>query len=394
MNSEQKISPRQFGILAALYSIGTAILISPAVLTAEAKQDAWLAATLGIGLGMLLVLLYNKVGSLYATKNLVETMEALLGKWLGKAIAITFIFFTYVTSAEVLYLFGNFLTTQIMPETPMQALNILFASIVIFGSRLGIEVVARFAELLFPVFIGLFILLVVFVSPQIHTDNLLPFMESSGGIIIGTALYFTSIFSLSPVVLLMIFPDSVNRTEAGRKAFLKGTLVGGIILLVIILLCLLVLGAESTARQIYPSYSLAKKINVGNFLQRIEIIMAMMWFISIYFRLSCYFHAAVKGVAQVLDVKDYRFLVVPMGITMITLSLMVHPNILHSALYNRETWLVYASTYGLLLPLLLLTVHAVRQKFGKGGNSGSGINRSEPPRETESGETSSDGNEQ
>ncbi|MCU6710769.1 endospore germination permease [Paenibacillus sp. J5C_2022] len=391
MNREQKVSPRQFGILAVLYSIGTTILISPAVLTAEAKQDAWLAATLGVGFGLLLVLLYNKVGSLYTAKNLVELMETLLGKWLGKAIAVTFVFFAFVTSAELLYLFGNFITTQIMPETPIQAVNILFASIIVIGSRLGIEVLARFAELLFPVFIGLFLVLVVFVSPKIHTDNLLPMMESSVGTIVGTAIYFTSIFSLSIVVMLMIFPESISRPGAARKAFFRGTLIGGIILLVVILLSLLVLGVDATARQIYPSYSLAKKINVGNFLQRIEIIMAMMWFISIYFRLSCYFHAAVKGLAQVLNVKDYRFLVVPMGITMITLSLIVHPNILHSAMYNRETWLVYASTYGLLLPLLLLAVHAVRQKFGKGGSGGAG---SGPQQQLEQGDAASGGNEQ
>jgi spore germination protein KB len=84
----------------------------------------------------------------------------------------------------------------------------------------------------------------------------------------------------------MIFP-SVDRPDQARKAFLTGGLIGGLIPVVLIVLAVLVFGPELTAKSIYPSYSLAQKINIGNFLQRIEAIMAAMWFISLFFRLAC-----------------------------------------------------------------------------------------------------------
>lgn len=168
----------------------------------------------------------------------------------------------------------------------------------------------------------------------------------------------------------MIFPASVDRLKEARKAFLSGAFIGGVVLIIIIALAILVLGAETTARQMYPSYALAKKINVGNFLQRIEIVMAGMWFITIFFRVSCYFYASVIGLAQTLNLKDYRFLVLPLGILMIILSLIVHPNIVHSEEYNKHEWITYAATYGLLLPMLLLGVNAFRRKGNEAQSQG------------------------
>lgn len=362
MVNNEKISVRQLGILVALFSIGTPILIIPAGMAGMAQQDAWLAALFGVGVGLLIAGLYTVLGRLFPEKTLVEMNELLLGKWVGKTISITFIFFNLVTASELLYFVGNFMTTQIMPETPIQSINILFGCIVIMGIRLGIETLARSAELLFPLFVVLFVVLVIFVSPQIKLENIQPVLEADFHSMLAATLFFASVFSLSPVVLLMIFPASINRTKEAQKAFYSGTLIGGIALIIIIALTILVLGADTTARQMYPSYALAKKINVGSFLQRIEIVMAGMWFITIYYRVCCYFYAATISLAQTVNVKDYRFLVLPLGMIVIALSMIVHPNIVHSEEYNKGAWIPYVATYGLALPLLLLAVNVFRKK--------------------------------
>lgn len=362
MVRNEKISARQFGILVALYSIGTTILIVPAVLAEEAKQDAWIAALLGVGIGIFLVGLFIAVGNLIPSMSLVELMEELLGKWLGKAFSLTFIFFALVTASELLYFVGTFITTQIMPETPMQSINIIFACVVVMGVRLGIETLARSAELLFPLFVFLFLVFVIFVSPDVKFENIQPVLEADFKDLLRSAIYFISVFSLPTVVLLMVFPASVNRPNEAKKTFFSGVIIAGVTLIIMIALSILVLGVTTTQMQTYPSYSLAKKINVGNFFQRVEIVMAGMWFISIFFKLSLYFYASVTGLAQTLNVKDYRFLTLPLGVVMVALSMLVHPNILHSLEYNRETWLSYVSTYGLFLPLVLLGVYAFRRK--------------------------------
>ncbi|MED3687234.1 GerAB/ArcD/ProY family transporter, partial [Peribacillus butanolivorans] len=53
MVKDIKISARQFAILVILFSIGTTILVIPGVMAQEVKQDAWIAAVIGTGIGLL-----------------------------------------------------------------------------------------------------------------------------------------------------------------------------------------------------------------------------------------------------------------------------------------------------------------------------------------------------
>jgi spore germination protein KB len=361
---QEKISARQFMILVFFYSVGTAILITPAGLAAEAGQDGWIAVSIGIGVSLLLVLLYNKVGSIYPHLTLVEKNEKIFGKWLGKSISFLLAFMAFHTGAELLVIVGRFMRTQILEETPLWALNSLFALIVIFALRLGIEVLARAAEILCVWFVLLFFILILFLAPEINIQYLQPSFEVEVKSLLKASFFFTGIFTFSPVLFLMIFPVNVNDAAKGKRGFLIGTLLGGMVLLIVTLLTVVVIGPELTAMQRYPSYVLAKKINIGQFVTRIEAAMAAIWLITIYFRLMIYTYAAVIGFSQILELKDYKPLVFPLGILMVVLSLKIYPTEADADQYFK-VWPFYIATYGLLLPLLLLAVYKGRKKFFK-----------------------------
>ena len=243
-----KISARQFAIIVILFSVGTTILVIPGIMAQEVKQDAWIAAVFGIGIGLLLVALYIAVGRMFPTMTLVEINETIFGKWLGKAVSLSFVLFSLYSTSELLLYVGNFLTTQIMPDTPIEAIIILFACILIMGIRLGLETLARSAELLFPIFVFLFIILVVSIllpPVQYKFENIQPVFEAGIKPMIHAVFLFTGFFSLPLIVLLMIFPVSVNQQKAAEKTFFIGVLIAGICLLIIIALTIIVLGADS-----------------------------------------------------------------------------------------------------------------------------------------------------
>lgn len=85
-----KISGRQFSIIVMLYLIGSAILIIPSILAAEAKQDAWIAALLTIGIALLFIPVYISLGTRFPNKTFAEYIEVIFGKWLGKAVSLFF----------------------------------------------------------------------------------------------------------------------------------------------------------------------------------------------------------------------------------------------------------------------------------------------------------------
>ncbi|KPN97240.1 endospore germination permease [Lysinibacillus sp. ZYM-1] len=363
------ISSRQFTIITFLLSIGTAILIVPSSIASSSKQDAWIAASIGVVLSLLVVKLFLTLGDQTPTLNFIEANEKLLGRFFGKITVVGFLSLTLFAGGELLYFIGAFMKTEVMPETPTLAFALLFIIIIMYATYLGLENFARSAEILFPMFVLIFIFFVVSITPQIKFENIQPIMEASKTSILYSIIRFISVFSFSLVMLLMIYPASVNVQQSSKKGFYIGMLLGGFVLVTLITLSILVLGPANTASRTFPSYALAQRISIGNFLQRIEIIMAFMWIVSIFIRTFMYFYTTVVGIAQIMKLKDHRPLILPMGIIMVGLSQIVHPDIVHSNIYNDEIWPIYAFVCTILLPILLLIVAVIRNRKSQGNEA-------------------------
>jgi len=366
---KEVISSRQFTIITFLLSIGTAILIIPSSIASSSKQDAWIAASIGVVLSLLVVKLFVTLGDQTPTLNFIEANEKLLGRFFGKITVVGFLSLTLFAGGELLYFIGAFMKTEVMPETPTMAFALLFIIIIMYATYLGIENFARSAEILFPMFVLIFIFFVVSITPQIKFENIQPIMEASKTSILYSIIRFVSVFSFSLVMLLMIYPASVNVQQSSKKGFYIGMLLGGFVLVTLITLSILVLGPANTASRTFPSYALAQRISIGNFLQRIEIIMAFMWIVSIFIRTFMYFYTTVVGIAQIMKLKDHRPLILPMGIIMVGLSQIVHPDIVHSNIYNDEIWPIYAFVCTILLPILLLIVAVIRNRKSQGNST-------------------------
>lgn len=361
MRNEMKISMRQLAILTLLFTVGSAILIVPSGMAATAKQDAWIAALIGLGAGLLVVWLMTMLIRAFPQMTLVGILEALLGKWIGKTVALMLAASLFLAGpATVLHDIGEFMTTQMMPETPILALIILFSIVVLMGLRAGIEVLARSAELLFPWFTFLYVSLVVLISFRIEPQHITPVLEMGFAPLWPAALSFIGVAFLPHIALLLFLPPAANRPERLTGNFILGSFIGSIMLVIIIALSILVLGPEITENSLYPSYSLAKKIDIAHFLQRIEVIMAAIWFISLYFRITLYMMAVVSSLAQIFNFKDDRPLVLPLGMLLVVTSFIIYPNAPFKQAWDTEIWTPYILTVGLVLPLVLGGVRLLR----------------------------------
>ncbi|WP_282244769.1 endospore germination permease [Psychrobacillus sp. NEAU-3TGS] len=357
-----KINSYQFLVLVILFTVGTSILIVPSALATVAKQDAWIAAIIGTVIGLSIVWLFTKIGLWFPNLTFVQMNEMLFGKWIGNILSFLFISMTLLSTAILLYYSGSFLTTHVMPNTPMGATNILMAIILVMAVRLGLETIARSAEIFIGVFFLLFIILVVFIAPEIKFENIQPVFEADINSIAESSLSLIVISSVYAVSLLMIYPAFINQPKSAKKFFLFGNLIGGLVIIILTFLCIFVLGADITARQEFPGYGLAKMINIGNFINRVEALMAALWIICLYFKMVIYFYSSVYGLAQILNLKDYRPLTYPLGMIVVVFSLVIFPNVMEQQKFDSTINIYFALTIGLLLPLLMVIVYAIRKK--------------------------------
>lgn len=355
------IGIRQFTILVTLFTVGSSILITPAGLAAEAKQDAWISAILAVCLGLLTVYLYHALVRQFPNQTLVEMCEGIFGIWIGKIVSLLYFSFFLLLAALVLRNIGDFMTTQVLPDTPLPFIIIIFLAAVIMANWLGLETIARAGEIFFPWVMLFFFAMVIFLLPQIRLIQLKPYLGEGIMPVIRASLTLIGTPFMELIVLLMVIPF-VNCDKKAIKAFLVGTAIAGFILIIITLISILVLGPAITARQMYPSYNLAKKISIGGFLERLEVIMAGIWFITIFFKLTICFYASALSFAQIMKMKVIRPLLLPLGMILIVLSIVSYPNASYFLNFVSKIWFTYAFTFGFLLPVCMIGIALFRKR--------------------------------
>ena len=355
------IEGRQLMILVTLYTIGDSILLLPSIVSTYAKQDGWIATLLGVMIGpLIMVFLYESLRKCYPELSLIEYSEKILGKYLGKLVSILFLLFFFITSATYLREIGDFVTTAFLPKTPIEVILVLFLLVIVMSARLGIETIARSAEIFFPIVFILFVILVLLLLPSIEFNNIQPMFEGGGKPIIKAIIPVIVLPFMEPVAILMILPFVSDRTAIKKQLF-KGTFLAGAIIFISVLSTVLVIGADLTERHLYPTYELAKHIAIKD-VMRIEALLAFIWIITIFFRLSLFFYVTSLGFTQLLNLKDFRHFLLPIGMILFVFTITMAENIVEYNQMIGDIWPFYAMTFGFLIPLIMLIVAKLKMK--------------------------------
>jgi spore germination protein KB len=371
MPNKNAISLRQFTVLVLLMTVGDSLLVLPAIPASEAKHDAWISALAGLVFSLPILWLFGVANRRFQGLSLIEYVHERFGRTFGTVLGLLFLIFPLTCSAVQIREIGDFMITHILPETPIQAIHLLFIAVILFGAAQGLEPIARTAEILFPWFLLLFTTFVLFLFPQIDFRNIQPVLGEGVKPVLRGALTAAAFPYTELVILLMIAPYVTNREKAG-KSLIVGAVLGGLVLITVVSLCICVLGHYVSGSQLYPTYTLAKKISVGLFLERLEAIMAIMWFISAYFKITIYVYALHLGIAQTFKLNGYKPLLLPGGMLLVSLSIAIAPNIVHFQTLITRYWPYLDFLYAIVFPLVVIGAHALRkaENSGPGGAAG------------------------
>ncbi|MFB6466942.1 endospore germination permease [Cytobacillus sp. Hz8] len=363
MLEKGKISKGQFMILIFLFMIGSSTLIATPMVINQAKQDGWISGFMALGFGLILVRIYGSLAKHHPNETLIEICQSILGKWLGKFVAFLYFLFFLILTSGLVRIIGDLITTKIMTETPMIAIEIAFIIIVIYGVYLGLETFARTAEMVLPWVLMFFILVMLSLIPEIEMKNILPILDGGFNPSIRGTYRLMGIPYLDIVIFLMISPYVVNSVKIGKELFIS-TFVGGTLLTCVITLAIVVLGTELSSKLNYPLFDLAQRIDIGNFIQRIEVLSGGIVFIAMFIKIVISYYSMILSLAQILELKKFNILSIPLGILVLTFSLFLFPNIIYFQMFTNDVWTPFSFIYGFFFPLLLLIVDIMKRKIG------------------------------
>ena len=342
------LSDKQGIAITTVFTLGSALVLGSGL---QGKQDSWISIILAVILTIPLAMMYARTLSLFPGNDVFDISRIVFGKVIGKIFSILFIMFAFFLATIVLKVFGFFINTMSLPETPQIIPMIMLGILTTFGVKEGIESLSRWSEFFLNFLVAYVVITFSLLLNKMDINNILPVMYNGvKPVIVGAISGITYPFA-ETVVMLMVFPNLKTR-KSPYKVFLWSLFISGILVFTATLRSLLTLGSEA-ANLYFPPYVITGRINIGDFLQRLEILVAIVLLIAGYMQIATCILAACRGIAKLFECDDYRFIVWPVSLIMINYSYFILKNTIEMKTWAIKIWMYFAVWFEIFLPLII-----------------------------------------
>lgn len=360
MLEDGRITYRQLMLLIIISRLLITITYLPAFNIPPYNQDVWISTGLSFPLQLLLAIPAYLLAQRFRDRSIVQAAEAVLGKG-GKLVGGLYVWFFIHITAITLRQFGEFLVAAPYPETPIMVFIAGTTLVAAFAVQNGVETISCFGEIVAPVILISIIMVVAMVAKDMDFKTFLPVLEAG----VFPALHGAFIIAArtTEVLFVAMLIPYLNRPRAAKKAVVLGMLLISMYLVIMSAATIANFGVEQARSRVFPFFSLVRLISIGNFLERIDAVLLGIWVLGAYTKTAIYYYLAVLGAAQLLNLKDYRPIVLPVGAIAASLSILQARSLVEFqefTLYKTYTW--YVLFFVMALPLFLLLVAVVRRK--------------------------------
>ena len=290
--------------------LGTTFLPVASVVTGVAGRDGWMSVLPGFAVGIPYGLMVFSLLEQYPRKNLLQISEVLLGKWIGKIIGVLYISITGYFGGLLLAQIGDIYQASIMPLTPLGLFYLGGLLIVFYLVNSGIEVFARFSEVIFPLIMITLLLNVGLSIPRIEQGELLPILSEGikpiffGGLKVAPFAMEYILFLAGILPFLPTDKQELGRLKTGiwRAVFLVGFLNT-----LVVLMQILVFGPAETIRLVYGLLVLGKMVEVSRTVTGVESLFLGIWFGALLIKITAFFFVVTWGLETVFKLKGFKW---------------------------------------------------------------------------------------
>ncbi|ADK14710.1 spore gernimation protein [Clostridium autoethanogenum] len=331
--------------------------ITVAFVSGITKSNTWISLLTSFIIISFMMLVYTSLNKRYPDKNLIEINTIVYGRYLGKIISILYIFFFWFLIPSNVRGISDIYSTYLFPQTDLTIFVVVIILTCMYTIKKGIEVIARIGSILTILIIIVTVIITVLILNDMHLSNFLPLFQINFKKFIQGTNIMVSIPFGELITFLMIFPYVNDKGKVKRFSF-WGLIIGTIQFLIIILRNTAVLGNIGYIH-VLPSYQVARLINIGEVITRMEILFGVMLLFNVFLKICIFYYATVLSIAQFFKLQSYNSLVIPLGIISIIFSITMYSSPAEESNF-ASTYSIYAIIFVILFPSISLIIAWIR----------------------------------
>lgn len=360
MIEKGKISAFQMAIMMNPTILATAILLVPGITARHANQDLWLSPIWAFIVGLFVVYIAYQLNKLYPKESIIEYSRQILGKYLGIILGFIYIIFYLHVNGIIVREYSEFVIGTFLTQTPIIVVTgsmVIVCALAVYG---GIEVIGRVSQIIVPVVLLLYFLIIFMLIKDLDYMQILPIMED--GISPSFMGSVTPQGWFSEFILITFLLPFLTDREKGLKWGIA-SVISVMVILVLANLTTYMLFGKLTGALTYPVMVAVRYISIADFLEHLEAIVMAIWVAGTFIKISVFYYVIVLGMAQCLMLSDYRPIVLPVGLLLVIFSTWSAPNLSELSHFLGTSLPFYLLFFQFAIPLMLLFIALLRKKL-------------------------------
>jgi spore germination protein len=304
-NPRFQITNFQLASIVVCNIIGLGILTMPRLIAKDAAQDGWIT-TLIVGFIMLVaVYLMNLVCRRFPNLTLVEILDVVFGKYIGKVFALIFICFNIVLAALMVRLWAGIISAYLLPRTPTSVIIAVLLLAVSYLTVEGLKNIGRICEISQFLVAPLFVVIIITI-PEADWLNLMPV----GGAGIQNILKASATTGLSYcglIVFMVIYPFNIKK-EWALLSGITGVLFVIFTYLFLVVVTTAVFGSVGIQGIRWP---LLELMSIATFpvIERLDFVVLVFYQLIVYRITTLSIFMAGFNMAKIFNLKEHRYMV-------------------------------------------------------------------------------------
>lgn len=351
----QSVTSRQIVLLVMLLSV-TGTLIQPhAQAIYYAEQHAYLSYVPVVLVMIISMWMVSRIQRRFPNQDLFEALADRF-PFMGRLAGVMYILFFFFIFARDIRLIGDYVSITLLETTPISIVVLSLMIMAVFIVRGGLGSLIGMSELYVTLFLLNSIIVPFMLIQQLNMDNLMPYfhVDTAG---VGKGSWY--IFSFYGEMIAL--PFVVKGSDFRFKPVLWGIIISGLLMMLILVETITSIGVPIASRLVYPSYELARQLQISDFLDRFDLALAAATLPAMITKIAFDLYFVCWGLKRMIPKVSGKVMTGPVALLGFVCAFWFFKNAIQLYRFTRE-WTWIAIVFEALFPIVLFLFLRPRKK--------------------------------